>query len=194
MSQPYEMQDEQPGPPGGYFLGRDRYCHDCGYNLRSAPEPRCPECGRPFDHEDPRTVHDPYAPRWRTSIFGLSMPAALGFVSLFGLGWLTLTLMFHGGFASTGMPCCLTVLLAPLWMLKLTILGLRVLPPSWTDSTLMSVSLGGVIAIGSIVALMAALGIAAPPATAVVAWLGLPLIACGMMAGLIHQHLELTGL
>ena len=31
------------------------YCLGCGYDLRGLPEPRCPECGRPFDPGDPPT-------------------------------------------------------------------------------------------------------------------------------------------
>ena len=33
-------------------------CLDCGYDLRRLPENRCPECGRPFDPAEPRTVDD----------------------------------------------------------------------------------------------------------------------------------------
>lgn len=32
-------------------------CLDCHYPLRSLPKPRCPECGRPFDPVDPRTMN-----------------------------------------------------------------------------------------------------------------------------------------
>lgn len=30
-------------------------CKACGYDLRSLPEHRCPECGRRFDPDNPRT-------------------------------------------------------------------------------------------------------------------------------------------
>lgn len=30
-------------------------CLTCGYDLRGLPEPRCPECGRTFDTNDPQT-------------------------------------------------------------------------------------------------------------------------------------------
>jgi hypothetical protein len=34
-------------------------CLDCGYILEGLPENRCPECGRAFDPDDPRTVAPP---------------------------------------------------------------------------------------------------------------------------------------
>lgn len=33
----------------------DGYCRRCGYALQGLPEPRCPECGQPFDPTDGRT-------------------------------------------------------------------------------------------------------------------------------------------
>ena len=32
-------------------------CWHCGYELQGIPSRRCPECGRPFDPADPRTMH-----------------------------------------------------------------------------------------------------------------------------------------
>jgi hypothetical protein len=29
-----------------------RNCHNCGYDLRGLPEPRCPECGQPFGRRE----------------------------------------------------------------------------------------------------------------------------------------------
>ena len=44
------------------------FCLACGYSLRHLPTPTCPECGRPFDPADPRTMSlgDPLRPwqRW----------------------------------------------------------------------------------------------------------------------------------
>ncbi len=31
------------------------HCINCGYCLGGLPKPRCPECGTPFDPEDPST-------------------------------------------------------------------------------------------------------------------------------------------
>ncbi len=31
------------------------FCRQCGYALQGLPEPRCPECGRDFDPDDPTT-------------------------------------------------------------------------------------------------------------------------------------------
>jgi hypothetical protein len=36
-----------------------RRCLDCDYPLRGLPEPRCPECGRPFDPADPNSYFAP---------------------------------------------------------------------------------------------------------------------------------------
>src|SRR5689334_1067676 len=43
--------------------GDDLACPMCGYNLRGLVDPRCPECGRPFDWEelrDPERRLHPY--------------------------------------------------------------------------------------------------------------------------------------
>lgn len=37
----------------------NKRCLDCGYILGGLPENRCPECGRPFDPNDPQT-YDPH--------------------------------------------------------------------------------------------------------------------------------------
>ena len=46
---------------------RYKRCLDCAYILDGLPEHRCPECGRPFDPDDPDsyTVQSPRAP-WST--------------------------------------------------------------------------------------------------------------------------------
>ena len=37
------------------ILESQMYCRGCDYDLRGLPEPRCPECGRPFDPASPKT-------------------------------------------------------------------------------------------------------------------------------------------
>lgn len=57
--------------PYPYAMDPDRrYCLDCGYKLMGLAEPRCPDCGRPFDPNDPHT-------------FAFSPEQ----VNLWGLGW-----------------------------------------------------------------------------------------------------------
>jgi hypothetical protein len=46
----------------GRDAAREMYCRACGYNLRSLREERCPECGRAFRADDPKTYFErPYA-------------------------------------------------------------------------------------------------------------------------------------
>lgn len=42
----------------------EKHCLNCGYDLRGLPEPRCPECGRGFDPDDPRTYFIGRRPWW----------------------------------------------------------------------------------------------------------------------------------
>jgi len=47
-----EAQDDKPS---------GARCLDCDYPLRGLPENRCPECGRGFDPDDPKTMRSGYA-------------------------------------------------------------------------------------------------------------------------------------
>ena len=60
---------------------RSKYCSDCEYNLDGLPEHRCPECGQPFDPDDPRTFKTarPHK-RWRWHV--LLRPSPLGYLYL----------------------------------------------------------------------------------------------------------------
>jgi predicted amidophosphoribosyltransferase len=37
---------------------RRGHCPRCGYLLRGLPEPRCPECGRPFTAQEVGMTHE----------------------------------------------------------------------------------------------------------------------------------------
>jgi predicted amidophosphoribosyltransferase len=45
-------------------------CLSCHYDLKNRPENRCPECGREFDPNDPRTFLMTLAPtkRWTRAL------------------------------------------------------------------------------------------------------------------------------
>jgi predicted amidophosphoribosyltransferase len=59
-----------------------RYCSNCGYVLDGLPENRCPECGRPFDPDDPRTFRTARSyNRWRWHV--LLRPSPLGYLLYF---------------------------------------------------------------------------------------------------------------
>ncbi len=51
----------------------DRFCRDCGHALAGLRSPICPECGRGFDPDDPRTTVDSPKP-WRRTIAALVRP------------------------------------------------------------------------------------------------------------------------
>lgn len=64
-----------------------RHCIDCSYDLRALTEPRCPECGRAFDPDDPAT--------YRTSMVRrpLSARRMLGAAACFLAGLLCMRLI-----------------------------------------------------------------------------------------------------
>ena len=70
-------------------------CLDCAYCLFGLTEPRCPECGRPFDLADPSTYSTkPPLIRWRLWLPGLLLAIGLGLaiflvitVAGLGIGW-----------------------------------------------------------------------------------------------------------
>jgi hypothetical protein len=53
-----------------------KHCRGCRYILDFLVEPRCPECGQPFDPNDPRTFRTDERRRWKTAYL------ALGFLLL----------------------------------------------------------------------------------------------------------------
>lgn len=70
------------------------YCRRCGYALAGLTEPRCPECGRAFDPNDPRTVarrpdqwHRSLRNRRAAVVLGLLAAALVSFYTWLYLGW-----------------------------------------------------------------------------------------------------------
>ncbi len=55
----------EPAPASGEQL-KAAHCLACKYSLRGLPDDvdRCPECGRPFDRNDPRTYDDGTGAMW----------------------------------------------------------------------------------------------------------------------------------
>jgi hypothetical protein len=73
---------------------RTPLCLTCGYALTGLPEPRCPECGRPFDLANPKsfTFNPPFV-GWRYWLPGFLLALITGLISyviliqLVGFGW-----------------------------------------------------------------------------------------------------------
>ncbi len=62
-------------------------CLGCGYVLEGLPEPRCPECGRPFDLNNPATYNTrPPFVRWKYWLPGLLLSLGGG-LSLYVFVW-----------------------------------------------------------------------------------------------------------
>lgn len=84
--------------PGSSTSAPTIYCRICGYDLEGLPEPRCPECGKAFDPQNPDTFspRPPQSPIWRWARRGLvvSLVIALALTVLlvvaFGLLYLAI--------------------------------------------------------------------------------------------------------
>lgn len=60
------LQMIPPARPGAVMTVKvpdTAQCQNCRYLLRGLPNPICPECGHPFDPEDPDSYHDPARPK-----------------------------------------------------------------------------------------------------------------------------------
>ena len=75
----------------GVDTGMGWYCRHCGYDLRSLPTSRCPECGRNFDPANPRTYRkQPYRswPRYaKRAAMGVGAILLVGVVLAAIWGW-----------------------------------------------------------------------------------------------------------
>jgi hypothetical protein len=69
-------------------------CKSCDYSLAKLTEPRCPECGREFDPNDPSTFVSPLPAR---QLLGSGVMGGFLFVAFFALlTWLRYPLESHG--------------------------------------------------------------------------------------------------
>ena len=67
-----------------------RYCRGCNYDLRAttSENPRCPECGRPFDPANPRTTRRRPVRRWLRHVRRAVAGVLILFLLLAGVwGW-----------------------------------------------------------------------------------------------------------
>lgn len=62
-------------------------CLDCGYDLRGLPEPRCPECGRGFNPDDPATYRSTLQrePLSNTRLWGATASFFLAFATIMSM-------------------------------------------------------------------------------------------------------------
>lgn len=68
-----------PPPDRVIHMPKDAACWECGYLLDGLPSNVCPECGRPFDPEDPRTFRtalrdylSPRLPGWHILLIAIA--------------------------------------------------------------------------------------------------------------------------
>ena len=113
----------------------DARCQGCYYALRGLIEPRCPECGRPFDPDDPKTMYMGLPPGrisgWFLKPIGWPMHTTAILASLFMLRWAFLPHISVGNF---------TLFLWPLAWVRLigeVIRYWRVIPADWLLSDLL---------------------------------------------------------
>ena len=82
------MPNQRAIPPS-----EEIFCIACGYPLRRIPSRRCPECGRPFDPNDARTVSvgRPLR-RWQRALL-----RPVGWIPISIAAWATICLIYLGG-------------------------------------------------------------------------------------------------
>ena len=81
------MDTPQPDAISLSLLAHEGHCKGCGYSLRALTLPRCPECGRPFDPDDPTTMDLPehLRPPKPPEPFGNTMVGAAVVVTIFAM-------------------------------------------------------------------------------------------------------------
>ncbi len=130
-----------PGLP----LSVDRYCHECGYNLRGLVEPVCSECGRPFDPADIRSYRETPRP---TPWWQNDRSQRVGFVVAGLAVFLMPATCMQFEWSSA---CCVTILIYPLVMGTASYLLLRGVLAEWMDGVMTNIFLGIVIGVAGFV-------------------------------------------
>ena len=107
-------------------LLRGRCCIGCAHELQGLTTDACPECGRPFNPNDPRTTANIAANRYRRWLIGTCR-------LLYYASWLALLLIFV--YSAIGGYWLLLFMLAiaavPLILLQFILLALPLQPISW---------------------------------------------------------------
>jgi len=72
-----------------------RFCRHCGYNLHGLPANRCPECGRTFDPNNPKTFSKSSGALSRRRWANRIIVAFVALIMLIGVGGLSLWYPWH---------------------------------------------------------------------------------------------------
>ncbi len=170
---PLPRRTNDDGEPRPLFGERNRYCRDCGYNLRGVRTPQCPECGRQFNPLDFSSFHSsppedqPPVPT-RQIVRDVLLIAAL-----YAPAFLAVHVWWPGLW-------CAMFFTFPLWLSAIVYVGLRLVPEGRIDSLLAHVTVGA--AIGALVPLSLT-----PWLFGAVFWIIAAMII-GAITGLIRRH------
>ena len=118
--------DHIEAPPSNPEALHGRGCIGCAHELQGLTTDACPECGRPFNPNDPRTTANIATNRYRRWLIGTCR-------LLYYASWLALLLIFV--YSAIGGYWLLLFMLAiaavPLILLQFILLALPLQPISW---------------------------------------------------------------
>lgn len=105
-------------------FGREAPCSRCGYSLRNAAGPRCPECGAPLGEALRRGVRNRWTPAFLAGCMAF-------FISILLLGWLVLALPRWGPQGRADLPGSVRLFVVIVWIVASVIAGARWLDWGW---------------------------------------------------------------